>query len=274
MNEIMIRQVTLDDIPGIQHLHRYSEDPWSNLEKCRSWITKRIERGFYIQVALINQTIVGHGEWIESIEEHETFFYLGLLEVDEKYRNQGIGRKMVEDGVTYAKNIGCKRIVTIPEQENNSIEFYKKCGFEVGRQINTIQLPSKDYEYSQDYIASDTIPFSFVKHCTFVFGLSQASSRHMWEVYNEKPSTDERYVKSVSSNDGDIIQLGWFDKNNAQVLYYSHFVHTDCIKDILTFAYRLGIHQVTFTYFALYETLFQEFDSISISKSVEIYRLI
>lgn len=272
MEDIVIRSITPNDFLGIQHIHRNSKDPWNNLEECTSWLNKRMERGFYIQVALVNNNIVGHGEWIESREGRDLFFYLGLLEVEEDYRNRGIGRRMIEEGIKYAKELGCNRVVTIPEHENNSIEFYKKCGFLVGRTIKKVVIPSFDYEYSQNYIETNGISFDRVKESKFVLGLSQASSRHMWELLNEKPTTDDRLTKSLVSNDGDSIQLGWFEKANALALYWSDFIHSNCVKDILTFGYRLGIKQVTFVYFEAYDSLFHGFECQSISESIEIYR--
>jgi len=76
MDNVKIRQMTTSesDLNGIANIHRSCEDPWNEIEECTAWITKRLERGFYIQVAeIINEQtrlskIVGHGEWIISDE--------------------------------------------------------------------------------------------------------------------------------------------------------------------------------------------------------------
>ena len=56
--------------------------------------------------------------------------YLGHIEnifVNEKKRNNGIGKKIVEYLITYAKEKGCYRIDLACEE--NLINFYKEAGF-------------------------------------------------------------------------------------------------------------------------------------------------
>ena len=88
MENIKIRQMTISesDINGIANIHRDCEDPWKETEECTAWITKRLERGFYIQAAEFNEKIVGHGEWIISDEPNKKFVYLGMLQIDKDYQ--------------------------------------------------------------------------------------------------------------------------------------------------------------------------------------------
>ena len=89
MDNIKIRLVTTSesDLNGIVGVYK-SDDwaPWSKLDECTAWITKRLERGFYIQVAEVDGKIVAHGEWIITNEPERKFLYLGMLEINENYQ--------------------------------------------------------------------------------------------------------------------------------------------------------------------------------------------
>lgn len=106
-----------NDIEGICRIHRSCSDPWQDVEEGTSWVTHRLSRGFYIQVALLDGLVVGHGEWIVSDEPAGKYLYLGVLQVDADYQRQVIGRKMIEDGARYAAGQGCSSLVTIPEND-------------------------------------------------------------------------------------------------------------------------------------------------------------
>ncbi|MCL2775611.1 MAG: GNAT family N-acetyltransferase [Oscillospiraceae bacterium] len=207
MYNIKIRNATASesDIAGIVYLHRESDDAWDNIRECTVWISKRLERGFYIRLAEIDGKIVGHAEWIISDEPDRKFVYLGMLHIDEDYRRKGIGRAMVADGVEYAMKNNCTLIVTSPDTETGAAIFYRKCEFRDGRNQYSAHMltePYKDYKFEKTIL--DKVPFSAIKEKRFVFGKGgQFSSRHMWEVHNEKPSTDtNRRTPAILLQDG------------------------------------------------------------------------
>lgn len=47
--------------------------------------------------------------------------------VDSKHRNNGLGKKLIEHCVEYAKSKGCYKIILNCSEKN--IQFYEKCGF-------------------------------------------------------------------------------------------------------------------------------------------------
>ena len=47
--------------------------------------------------------------------------------VDSKYRNNGLGKKLIDHCVEYAKTKGCYKIILNCSEKN--IQFYEKCGF-------------------------------------------------------------------------------------------------------------------------------------------------
>ncbi|MDZ5761525.1 GNAT family N-acetyltransferase [Lyticum sinuosum] len=54
---------------------------------------------------------------------------LHLAWVDERYRRCGVGRKLIENLISYAKNFGCTYIILDTIMIQGSVEFYHKMGF-------------------------------------------------------------------------------------------------------------------------------------------------
>lgn len=254
MNEIIIRNITLSDIPDIMHIHRSCEDPWREEDTCTAWISKRIDCGFYMQAAVVDEKVVGHGEWVISDEPDRKYLYLGMLQIDDDYQYRGIGRKMIADGIKYAKTHGCDFVVTLPETDNTSIEFYKKCGFHEGRELYTLKIRTEDYK---DYAFSgkiiEKVPFEVIKEKKFLFEKCQISSHHMWQVQNEIPSTDtDRCNPAITLlDDGSYIQLSYFPKwgDGAFMACWSNGENYDhLIKSALAFAHSYGRDSLEFYY--------------------------
>ena len=60
----------------------------------------------------------------------EDDFYISVIVVDEKYRNQGIGTLLLNYAVEIAKEKGCKKIVLDVDKDNETAQsLYKKFGF-------------------------------------------------------------------------------------------------------------------------------------------------
>ena len=67
----------------------------------------------------------------EYMKEDERVF-LSKLYVKKEYRNQGLGKKLFEDCVNYAKENGLRRIyLTVNKHNTPSYEIYRHLGFEV-----------------------------------------------------------------------------------------------------------------------------------------------
>ena len=86
-------------------------------------------------VALIDEKIVGYvnGYIVENSEVYyyEPVAYLDCLCVDKTVRNQGIGRKLIDEFTNIVKNKGAK-YVKLNAFENNipAVTLYKKLGYE------------------------------------------------------------------------------------------------------------------------------------------------
>ena len=276
MQKLLIRAATINDCEGIRLVHMGTPGPWANAEECTPWVSKRIERGYYVQVAELNGQIVGHAEWVENHDINGKFFYLCVMQIKDDYQGHGIGRKMVSDGILVAKAQGCEKVVTIPEEETGSEKFYAKCGFTKGRQIKSVSIQTSAYGCSQNYKEVDIAPFEVIREYQFIFGLSQASARHMWEVNNKKPIGDDRVTTTFISDAGDYIQICslYTNPHKAWVLCWSNSPNPMFIKDILTLGESKGFQEISFDFFAEYESYFSEFANEIKPYAIETYRLI
>jgi len=265
MDNVKIRDITMAerDINGMLRIHRNCQDPWNEIEECKSWISKRIERGFYLRLAEVDGIIVGHAEWIISDEPDRKFLYLGMLQIDDDYQKRGIGRAMINDGIKYAKENDCETVVTIPDMEENADIFYRKCGFKDMRKKHCLKIKTekyKDFEFERINIVQ--VPFSVIKEKRYIFGKGQISARHMWEVYNEKPSVDDRLSPAVLLSDGTYIQLGyWEGGDGGYLMIWSNSGDYDkIIKSALAFGYSLGLEHLSFDYLEDEEGFFEGFE--------------
>lgn len=90
------------------------------------------ERGFIFVVEEEEHQILGmcSVQYLISTAEGGK---VGLLEdmiIKDGYRRKGIGRYLISEILSYAKNEGCKRIQLLADQENlKALEFYKNVGF-------------------------------------------------------------------------------------------------------------------------------------------------
>ncbi|EPR78795.1 Glucosamine 6-phosphate N-acetyltransferase [Spraguea lophii 42_110] len=85
----------------------------------------------YIIVAEENNVVVGAGTVFfepKFIRNLGTKAYIEDIVVRGKYRGRGIGKKIIEKLVEYAKSNNVYKIVLCCDE--NKVKFYEKCGFE------------------------------------------------------------------------------------------------------------------------------------------------
>ena len=134
----------------------------------------------------------------------------------------------------------------------------------------------RDYGYSQSYTEIDRVPFDVIRECRFIFGLSHASARHMWEVNNEKPIGEDRVTTTLISDTGDALQICSLYSNplSAWVLCWSNEPKPVFIKDVLTLGKVKGFEEIHIDFFAENESFFNEYDGKIEFYGAEMYKLV
>ena len=140
MEEIVIRQAKLYDVPAMARIERESfDEPWSADE-----ITKDVTAGgnVYVAVALCGEERSGYAE-IRSIAGEAQIYNIA---VSPEFRRNGIGEALLRHLIDKAEQDGCV-FVTLEVRDGNdaAMELYKKLGFrEVGRRRGYYNKGSED----------------------------------------------------------------------------------------------------------------------------------
>lgn len=250
MDDLAIRPAQIADSPAISRIHRGCEDPWQDSGECARWISRRIGRGFYIQAAVREGRVIGHGEWIISHEPRSMSLYLGLLQVDEDFHRQGVGSAMIADGIRYARRNGCAAIATVPDADTGAEAFYRKCEFRLADTILRCRVPTQGHNGDFGVSQGAEVPFSAIREKPFLFGLCQTSSRHMWEVCNGKPDSDTRLTPAVRTAEGSFLQLSYFPGDlSALVLCWAGAEEgKNIVKSARAFGASLGLNALEFVF--------------------------
>jgi len=258
--DVIIRNVDINtDIKGIREAHG-SDEHWGSDQACFMSGKTSLENGFFIQVAVSGDKIVGHAEWVISDEPCHRFLYLGMLQVHEEYQKRGIGTKLIESGAVYAKEKECAFLRTMPGIESGSIYFYQKNGFIQTKDSNsTVKLKAISMP-AQNAVRIEKVPFAAVKTIPFVIGLYQHASAHIWKVFNARHEYDNRTVSSFKIDDA-YINIGAFEPTErASVTCWSKRITPELITDILAVGGSLGYKYLSFCVLTENIPYFDEFD--------------
>ncbi|MCC7570979.1 GNAT family N-acetyltransferase [Candidatus Micrarchaeota archaeon] len=145
----MIRKIRVEDIDevvelfdalGKEHLtlypnrHMYKLDRNAN-ENWKSYVLNDIflSKEKEIFVCELNDVLCGYVT-IEIRKRPPIFTikeeaYISDLYVLDRYRGEGIGKKLVEKAIQWAKNKKVKNVSLEVEEKNKSVDFYKKINF-------------------------------------------------------------------------------------------------------------------------------------------------
>ena len=270
MDNIKIRYATTletDLNAVVKYIYQTEEFPGGSLKECALWTKKRIESGFYIQVAETDREIIGFAVWNISDEPDRKFIYLSMLQIDANYQRKGIGQRMIAYGIENAKKNNCIEVVTSPDVETGADIFYRKLGFKDGRKqyLGNIKTEKyKDYKFEKTIL--DKVPFSAVKERKFIFGkCGEFSSRYIWGKFNQnlsKPSENTEKQTVVLLADGTYIQIiHWDDDDNGVLIIWANTVsYEDIIKSALSFGYSIGLSQFEINYLEDEEKFVDGFD--------------
>lgn len=247
---IRVRPVILEDVPQIPAVHAGSEGPWVDPVRCAIWINHRLLRGFLIDVALVEDQVVGHAEWIVSDEPAplRRHLYLGMLQVHPQSRGRGVGRAMVEAGVQHAQQHHCSHLRTIPDQD--AVGFYRKCCFTPEFDIQTFHLPVQEARLPRHWECVGSVPPTVVGRLPFVLGWVQACSQHMWEVCNRPTPVygEKQYHPAARKLDASAyVQLHYYE-GSSQALAVGWALqprYSELVTVAMSLAHRNGVKKLT-----------------------------
>ena len=247
-----------DTISGIVRIFRDDDVvPWHRYDQCLEWVNKRMQRGFYITIAYNGDTLVGYSEWIEMSDAGRKILYLGIMQVEGDLRGRGIGGLMLSDGEEYAHRIGALHLRTIPEDERAQ-DFYLKYGYASTDTIFSCLCRTVPNPETLEHGKPSEITLEDADNNDFIFGLSQSSGRHMYEVANHYPG-DTFEVKTMKIASGFLQFRYRIATSTAMVLYWSNgTVTADTVSDILSLGCQEGFEEIEFVFRSKYRDLFTD----------------
>lgn len=132
-----IREVNLDDCSDLVDIHRRIDcttnwlygGPWVDDKFCREHIENAKKYGWVIFVAEVDGRVVGEIEIVPG-EEPEPYgynFHISLLYVHPEYSGIGIGKRLLQTGLSLAKECQADSITVVPSK--TAEKLYQKFGF-------------------------------------------------------------------------------------------------------------------------------------------------
>jgi GNAT superfamily N-acetyltransferase len=138
-NTIQIRQSTNDDTNYVR-------------KKLNEFNSKHVPNGIYEEINLCfkdkDEIVAGLNSAISW-----NWMEIDILWVDDIYRGQGLGRRLLEEAERIARAKSCT-FIKLNTFSFQAPEFYKKYGYEVMAIIENAPLGSKHYYYKKDLMTS------------------------------------------------------------------------------------------------------------------------
>ena len=137
------RKATWDDFDYLDEL--VTDNMKGYVEKVSTWNPVLFRKHFdpdAIEVIEINGKVIGFTKLVHRDNE----FYLGEIQIEREYQNQGIGTEIIKSAITKAEQIG--KCISLNVIKGNPVEnLYKRLGFEVLNETETHRrlqrMPSK-----------------------------------------------------------------------------------------------------------------------------------
>lgn len=117
----------------------YDIKPWSQseLKDHINHLMKLSKKGGYIYAVIDDQRLIGViALECDFIGRNKDQLQMVFLQVDNDYRNQGIGKKLMEKAKEKAKDLGAKRLYISATPSLNTIRFYLALGCTLASEIN------------------------------------------------------------------------------------------------------------------------------------------
>jgi len=100
-------------------------------EQQKAILEEKISKNFPVIVVLLNDQVVGFGMYSEfRFREAYKFTVEHSVYVNEKFHGQGIGKLLLQELITLAKQQKLHTMIAVIDSENqSSVEFHEKFGF-------------------------------------------------------------------------------------------------------------------------------------------------
>jgi ribosomal-protein-alanine N-acetyltransferase len=139
IKDLVIERMALEDMDEVVKIENQSfSDPWK-----REFFSEEIRNNFASPlVAKLDQKVVGYAcLWIFFGE-----LQIANIAVEKDFRRRGIGRKILERIIAYARDKSCLKItLDVRESNREAIDLYNKFGFKIaGRRKKYYRFPVED----------------------------------------------------------------------------------------------------------------------------------
>ncbi len=256
---------------------------WADYDACVFYLNLYRRLGGEVFTALINGEVVGE---IELLPHDDCLLgpraYINVLWVKEGERGKGIGTKLVNQGVKWARFRGYKYLDTIPEKE--SVGFYSKLGFKhIAFQIKAIKK-LKPLHYSIDYRFNELNVNEPPLNMKLVIGTYRPGLFTWYSAWEDKylpPQTSPLAYELVVEGKPIVTLLDYYRENETSLIIWSIETLNDELlrKAILVseqLAIKAGIAKIFIQTWNIYEDLLRRLgykivdnDIIRLSKNIE-----
>ena len=139
MNQLKIRKIILDDLDKVYELMNILYEGKLKYDKFKNiYKLKLQDKNSYYIVAIENDNIVGvlTSELQEKLHRERLQLFIEDLIVEESKRNNGIGKALIENAVSFAKDNNCEVVELTSYKDNiKAHKFYENNGF-INHSIN------------------------------------------------------------------------------------------------------------------------------------------
>lgn len=133
MSDLKIRKITIEDLDKVFELMNVLYTGHLKYDRFKEiYKTKLEDKNSYYIVAVENNNVVGilTSELQEKLHRERLQLFIEDLIVEEKRRNNGIGKALLENAISYAKENNCEVVELTSYKENTRAhKFYENNGF-------------------------------------------------------------------------------------------------------------------------------------------------
>ena len=133
MENLVFKEDIILNVEDILYL--YNDVGWSSYTKNIDSLIKSIKNSLKVISVWDNDLLVG---LIRVVGDGHSIIYIQDILILQKYKNSGIGKRLIEIILDKYKNVRQKVLLTDKEEKN--ILFYKKVGFSMAEEFGCVSF--------------------------------------------------------------------------------------------------------------------------------------